>query len=366
MGRIIFEQQSLSFEQIKAGIPETTGTVFIPALQFCQEWLLGKETFRLTTSGSTGLPKTIQLTRHQMEISAKATGQALHLQKGDGALVCLNTAYIAGIMMLVRGLTLEMDLILVTPTSSPLQEVNASQQIDFAAFVPLQLHTMLLEQKEETIQKLNRMKAIIVGGAAVNAELELLIQSLTVPVFSTYGMTETVSHIALRRLNGSERQTEYKTVPGVLIGTDERGCLKILSPATLNEWIQTNDVVELTSPDRFQWLGRADYTINSGGVKIQPEKLESVLEKILPENGIANFFIAGLPHPQLGEAVTLFVEGPMLSFDLSQMKALITERFHFPKAIIVLNTFPKTPTGKTNRAKIIGQYQDYYFSGKHQ
>jgi o-succinylbenzoate---CoA ligase len=367
MGRIISEKQSFSFEQIKAGLPREMDPDLIPAFLFCHEWLNGKEEFILFTSGSTGLPKPIKLTRQQMELSAQATGEALHLRKGDTALVCLNTSYIAGIMMLVRGMVLDMDLVLVAPISSPLDEiVNNPLKIDFAAFVPLQIQT-ILDHNGESVYRLNQMKAIIVGGAPVSQALEQQIQSLSAPVFSTYGMTETVSHIALRRLNGIEKQDDFKVVPGVSIARDERGCLKILSPVTQGQWIQTNDVVVLTGPDRFQWLGRADYTINSGGIKIQPETLETILEKVVMENGISTFFIAGLPHPQLGEAITLFIETDhSIDNTLSEkIKALLTNRFHVPKAIIPLKSFPKTATGKTERTKVTELFKDFY-SGKNQ
>ncbi len=362
MGRIIFNGHSLSFEEIKAGhLPETEIT-FLSALRFCQDWLMGKDSFLLHTSGSTGNPKPITVSRQQMEASAKGTAQALNLCAGDTALVCLNTSYIAGLMMLVRGMVIGMDLILVPPVSSPLREIKRQDSLDFAAFVPLQLQTILREQNPDDLSLLNQMKAIIVGGAAPNDELEEMTGGLSAPVFITYGMTETVSHIALRRLNGKEKEEDYKTLPHVSIDLDERGCLKILAPVTQNQWIQTNDVVVLTGKNSFRWLGRADYTINSGGVKIQPEKVEALLGKLLSENGFSCFFIAGLPHPQLGEAVTLFVESNAEPNEALQEKIRSqVDRFQLPKAILCIPSFPKTATGKIERSRITHDFQEYFF-----
>ncbi len=172
MGQLIFGQESFSFEQIRTYVPaETTADQNrASVLLFCHEWLNGKDSFTLHTSGSTGAPKPIKLTRLQMELSAAATGQALSLTRGDKALVCLNTSYIAGIMMLVRGMVLDLDLILVPPVSSPLSLLPDPVQLDFAAFVPLQLEMLLQDDQHRAI--LNQMKAIIVGGAPVSRELE--------------------------------------------------------------------------------------------------------------------------------------------------------------------------------------------------
>ncbi|HVD99161.1 MAG TPA: AMP-binding protein [Cytophagaceae bacterium] len=363
MGRIFFGQRSYDFAQVKKSMEEKIDPTFSSALQFCHQWLNGQSSFQLFTSGSTGEPKPIELTRAQMETSAQSTCTALQLGQGNTALVCLNTSYIAGIMMLVRGMVADMDLWLTAPVSSPLQEIDPSVPIDFAAFVPLQLQTMLQENDPDVIRRLQNMKAIIVGGAPVSIELAEKINSLSSPVYLTYGMTETVSHIALRRLNGKEKTEDYHILPGVSIDVDERNCLKIRAAVTNNQWIQTNDIVTLTSPSSFLWLGRADYTINSGGVKIQPEKIEQILSKQFVTHGISVFFVAGLPHPILGEALTLFVETeePIADALVKEMSSVL-ERFHIPKAVILLRAFPRTATGKIERSKIKEAYKNYYAS----
>jgi O-succinylbenzoic acid--CoA ligase len=361
MGGISIDNRSFSFEEIKESIPTSLPDYAYSAFYFCKEWLNKKEVFILYTSGSTGQPKPIELTRQQMTASAIATGKALDLNAEDCALVCLNTAYIAGIMMLTRGMVLDMNLILVAPGSSPLRGLKEDVKIDFTAFVPLQLNTVLEEDNQKDIRHLQAMKAILVGGAAVSTELEEKIQLLSSPVYSTYGMTETISHIAIRRLNGIEKQHYYRTLPEVSIGIDERNCLRILSPVTKNEWLQTNDVVEILDKNKFLWLGRADNIINSGGVKIQPEKIEKKLEKELLKTGIKRFFIGALPHIQLGEAITLFIEGnektnPVLLENIKN----VCEKFEIPKAVIYLESFPLTPTGKPDKIILFNKFKNYY------
>jgi O-succinylbenzoic acid--CoA ligase len=361
MGGISIDNRTFSFKEIQESIPASLPDYASSAFHFCKEWLSGNEIFTLYTSGSTGQPKAIELTRQQMLASVLATAKALGLNADDRALVCLNTAYIAGVMMLTRGMTLDMNIRLVAPGSSPLRALSEKEKIDFSAFVPLQLNTMLEERNIEDIRHLQEMKAILVGGAAVSRELEEKIQFLSAPVYNTYGMTETVSHIALRRLNGKEKQPYYHTLPEVSIAVDERSCLKILSPVTKNEWLQTNDVVKILDENKFLWLGRADTIINSGGIKIQPEEIEKKLEKKIAEKGFSQFFIAGLPHSQLGEAVTLFLEGDKDKDPLfvENIKSMI-EKFEVPKAIICLKTFPLTTTGKMDKVKMITEFKNYY------
>lgn len=365
MGGISIDNRTFSFKEIQESIPTALPDYASSAFHFCKEWLNGKEVFTLYTSGSTGQPKPFELTRQQMTDSALATAKTLGLNAEDSALVCLNTAYIAGVMMLVRGMVLNLNLRLVTPGTSPLRTLTEGEKIDFTAFVPLQLTTLLEENNPKDIRHLQKMKAILVGGAAVSKELEEKIQFLSAPVYNTYGMTETVSHIALRRLNGKEKQPYYRTLPEVSIAVDERNCLRILSPGTKNEWLQTNDVVEILDKDTFLWLGRADTIINSGGIKIQPEEIEKKLEKKLTEKGFSQFFIAGLPHGQLGEAVTLFIEGEKGKdlFLLENIKSMV-EKFEVPKGIIYVETFPVTATGKTDKVKMTTEFKNYYLSIK--
>jgi len=323
------------------------------ALTFCRQWEEGQETFVLQTSGSTGTPKPIALTRVQMAASARMTGKVLGLGPGDRALVSLNTQYIGGLMMLVRGIELGLRLVVAEPASLPLAGLGPDVHFHFFSFVPLQLqHT--LETDQTKLELLNGAKAILVGGAPVSAALEEMLGALAAPVYQTYGMTETVSHVALRRLNGPDRQAHYTLLEGVKMTTDERRCAVIDPNLPDLPPVVTNDVVEMLTPATFQWLGRADNMINSGGVKVQAEKIEALVERMFENLRVKNrFFVAGLPHPELGESVALLVEGPPLP---NRTEAHLTHflqhsltKYERPKSVRYVPSFAETPTGKIDK-----------------
>jgi O-succinylbenzoic acid--CoA ligase len=322
-------------------------------LDFVRQWLNGAQEFGLRTSGSTGAPQLIQLRRRQLEASARRTGDFFDLGPGDRALVCLNCEYIGGLMMLVRGLERNMHLTIVEPQADPLALVPASAKFNFAAFVPLQLRTLL---DAGHAPRLNQMKTLLVGGATVDSTLHKDIQQqLTVPVLHTYGMTETCSHVALRRLNGPDASPRYRVLPGIAAAVDARGCLTLRGDVTDDQLIVTNDVVNLDpATHTFEWLGRADFTINSGGVKVQAEKVELVLEVALAELGQSRrCFVAGRPDERLGEQVTAFVEGPALPAPLEErLHQLLTERldrYERPRQLVYAPEFRTTATGKLDR-----------------
>jgi non-ribosomal peptide synthetase component F len=235
------------------------------ALEFCRDWLAGQEDFIVQTSGSTGAPKPITLTRTQMIASAQATAAALSLAAGDPALVCLPTHYIAGRMMLVRGLVVGMPMTLVTPSANPLAAAPAGARFAFTAVVPLQLETLLAADNPTVRSQLAGMKAILVGGGPLSPALTAAAQTCPSPIYHTYGMTETITHIALRRVNGADAGDAFTPLPGVHLRLDDRGCLAICGPMTAGAWVQSNDVVELLADNTFRWLGRSDNVINSGG-----------------------------------------------------------------------------------------------------
>ena len=335
------------------------------AQAFCRVWLSGQTAFTLHTSGSTGVPKPITLTRAQMRASAHLTGQTLGLQPGDAALVCLNIRYVAGIMMLVRGLKLGLRMTIIEPAGNPLATFDpTTNHFDFTAFVPLQLQT-ILETAPEKLPILNSMKAILIGGAATSPALEKALQIITAPVYATYGMTETVSHIALRRLNGPMSSDVFTALSGVVLGTDERGCLHITAAATNFECVQTNDVVQLTDPMQFRLLGRADRIINSGGVKIQPEQVEQAIQNVLsdsslsPEKTSSRLFVAGLPDERLGQRVVVFLENQEIHSTLwASIQASVREQlgaYAVPKEFITVEKFMETPTGKVDQKATIAQ-----------
>lgn len=334
-------------------VPESLTGYEKIAWQFCHDWLSRQEQFTLHTSGSTGTPKPIQLTRRQMAASAAMTGRALNLQSGDSALVNLNVQYIAGVMMLVRSLELDLHLTIVEPSSAPLVAFQADAIFDFQSYVPLQLQT-ILTQTPEKLWIIHSAKAILVGGAPISQALEEQLQIIQAPIYQTYGMTETVSHVALRRVNGAERQDFYQALDSVFFERDERNCLIIHAPALTDAPVVTNDVVELRSSTTFHWLGRADNIINSGGVKVQAEKVEQALERIFSEMGIqCRFFVTGLPDERLSESVTIVIEGELLNKEsensIFQKLQTSLSRYEIPKRILYIPQFAETPTGKVNR-----------------
>jgi O-succinylbenzoic acid--CoA ligase len=321
-------------------------------LELVREWLSGAHEFGLRTSGSTGQPQLIVLKRRQLAASAARTGDYFDLGPGDRALVCLNCDFIGGKMMLVRGLERNMHLTIVEPHADPFDFVPAEEEFDFAAFVPLQLRAVLTAGRAN---RLNKMRAILVGGAGVEPSLLREVEQLKVPVYLTYGMTETASHMALRRLNGPQASPHYRVLPGLHLGQDERGCLTVRGDVTDDQLIVTNDRIELVDKHTFDWLGRVDFVINSGGVKVQAEKVELVLDVALAELGESRrAFVAGQADERLGQAVTAYVEGSPLRTPAEQrLLELLRERlgkYELPKRMVYIPTFQTTASGKLDRA----------------
>ncbi|WP_373513047.1 AMP-binding protein [Persicitalea sp.] len=325
---------------------------------FAIAWLSGRKTFTITTSGSTGTPKEIVLSRTQMIASARLTGQVLNLLEGTYALVCLNVNYIAGMMMLVRGLELGWLITTVKPGSNPLLDVPEEASFDFVALVPMQMSAIL--QDAQTHGRVGVFGKILLGGAAVSEVLLQEIQALGVPVYQSYGMTETVSHVALRRLNGDESQEDYQVMPGIEFGVDERSCLYICGAVTDNRIIQTNDLVEITSSNSFRWLGRADSVINSGGVKISLDKLDQMVGKILQEmNATTDYFSWHEPDEKLGQKLVLFLEEKAAFLNTEILLSKISDRvkrYEIPKAIYFAEQFKRTPTAKIDKKATAQNY----------
>jgi len=326
-------------------------------LQFGRDWQSGCETFTLHTSGSTGEPKPITITRDQMVTSARLTVRALGLQPGDRALVCLSIDYIAGMMMLVRGLECGLPLTIIDPVSRPLAAFSPSARFDFTAMVPLQLQETLNGAPHE-FDILNAMQGVLIGGGPVSQALAAQLQRVSAPLYHTYGMTETVSHIALRRLNGLERSDRFVPFDGVHLQLDARGCLAITSVLSRGETLYTNDLVELHPDGTFVWLGRMDNVINSGGVKVQTEKVETALETCLLHGchgayAKRRFFVGALDDQRLGQAVVAVVEGDAWSPEIEtairgQLQRLLT-RYEVPRHFYFVPTLIETRTGKIDR-----------------
>jgi o-succinylbenzoate---CoA ligase len=322
-------------------------------ISFCKAWLGGREEFVLHTSGSTGRPKEIILHRKQLIQSAMATAKAVSLKASETSLVCLDPAYIGGMMMLVRSLEVGMNIIVVKPCANPFEKLESKNKIHFAALVPYQVKAILDSPQKEFF---NQLETVIIGGAPLDESTRKRLQNFSCQFYETYGMTETISHIALKKINGKNKSAYFETLPNISIRQDERACLCIAAPYLPTE-IVTNDVVELRNFQEFIWLGRFDNVINSGGVKIFPESTEKKIENLFLELNLKNeFFIAGLPDDRLGQSVALLVEGSLTLDQQLQLETKLKKelsKFEIPRSIKTVLKFSKTETGKINRLKTI-------------
>lgn len=300
-----------------------------PVGDFLLDWFDGKPFIEMQTSGTTGTPKLISISKQAMVESALATGDFFGLRPGDKALHCLPVKYVAGKMMLVRAMILGLDLEFVAPNSHPLDHVD--MDFDFVAMVPLQAQNSLTELK--------RVKKMIVGGAAINKNLEKELLKLPTQVYETYGMTETITHIAARKLG----EKAFTVLPGVTISYDDRNCLVIHAPRISDDVIVTNDLVELLNENQFIFMGRVDNVINSGGIKLIPEQIEEKLSHQLTQR----FFIASKPDAELGEKVILVIEGE--AFDLAEGVYKALDKYEKPKEVLFVPKFKETATGKIMR-----------------
>lgn len=319
---------------------------------FLKEWFNEKPFVEVKTSGSTGKPKIIQLQKEYMINSAIATGEFFNLKENTTALLCMSVNFIAGKMMLVRALTLGWQLDIVEPTLSPLK--NIEKNYDFCAMVPLQVNNSL--------EYLHKIKKIIVGGGAVSNDLLAKVKGIKTEVFATYGMTETITHVAIKKMNNinvissAVEKSIYKVLPNIAISIDDRDCLIIDAPRISKEIITTNDLVELVSETEFKWLGRFDTVINSGGIKLIPEQIEEKLSEIISQR----FFVTGIPDTIFGEKLVLVVEGESLKVDtlkieiftkIKQLKQL--NKYEIPKEIHFIKNFIETETQKINRKETL-------------
>ncbi len=331
--------------------PPPAEPYFKSAYDFARAWLDGELEFELNTSGSTGVPKPILLKKNQMEASALMTGSALNLPANTKALVCLNTAFIAGRMMLVRALVLDWAISVVEPVANPLALFGSAIAFDFVAMVPLQLSACL--SGESTRQMVERCGKILLGGAPISLALETQIQQLRVPVYQSYGMTETVSHVALRRVNGPDRTEGYQILDNIDFGVDDRGCLWVQGAVTNFDTVQTNDLVELKPGGTFLWLGRADSVINSGGVKIYLDKLDRIAEQILQEMRVPNaFFLWDEADEKLGQKLVLFLEKMPAVVNVTELLAKFADLvipYEVPKVVYFVEKFRSTPTAKIDK-----------------
>ena len=328
---------------------------------FLSEWNNDSDTVLVHTSGSTGKPKPMMVEKKRMLNSARITCDFLGLKPGDSALLCMSLDYLAGKMVVVRSIERHLHLISVSPSGHPLKDVE--EEITFAAMVPMQVYNTL--QVPEERERLSRIRHLIIGGGAIDAALEQELQALpgNIAIWSTYGMTETLSHIALRRINGDEPSEWYQPFDSVHISQTEEGCLVIDAPQVCAETLVTNDIVEIepyiynkVEKLRFRIKGRKDNVICSGGIKIQIEEVETLLKPHLEKP----FMLAKKKDGKFGEIAVLLSEDEDIKRVEATVRRLLSDesekssdhkkyKYWIPKEFRYVEHLPLTETGKPKR-----------------
>ena len=281
--------------------------------------------------------------KRRMEASARITCQFLGLKRGDTALLCMPLDYIAGKMVVVRAIVWGLKLIDIPPCGHPLKQIDTPPV--FAAMVPMQVFNSMQDASER--QKLWQIKHLIIGGGAINDDMAAELRQHPNAVWSTYGMTETLSHIALRRLSGPQASEWYEPFDGVNVSTNADGCLVIDAPTVCALPLTTNDIAEIAADGRrFRIRGRKDNVICSGGIKLQIEEMEA---KLRPYINVP-FLISKRSDPKFGETVVMIAE----TNDIESLKTICKERlnkYEQPHKYIAVDSIPTTETGKPARAK---------------
>ena len=322
---------------------------------FLSEWNNDSDRVLVHTSGSTGKPKPMMVEKKRMLNSARITCDFLGLKPGDSALLCMSLDYIAGKMVVVRSIERHLHLISVSPSGHPLKDIN--EEITFAAMVPMQVYNTL--QVPEERERLTHIRHLIIGGGAIDASLEKELRSLpgNIAIWSTYGMTETLSHIALRRINGAEASEWYQPFDSVKISQTEEGCLVINAPLVCAETLVTNDIVEIESyiynkveKTRFRIKGRKDNVICSGGIKIQIEEVEEFLKPHLEKP----FMLAKKKDEKFGEIAVLMSEDKEIKTVEATIRRLLSDhKYWIPREFLHVDHLPLTETGKPKRSILL-------------
>lgn len=320
-----------------------TAPKYAELASFLDEWFSTSSFIELQTSGSTGAPKKILVEKKRMINSALMTCSFLGLKESMRSLLAMPLKYIGARMVVVRSLAVGMDLVCTKPSMHPMSELD--RPVDFAALTPSQASASLEDPKQAAL--LAECGCLILGGGAVSSELQTGLSSFKGAVWSTYGMTETLSHVALRRLNGDSADEWYRPLDGVQVGTDERGALFIDAPRIAPVRVQTNDLAQISEDGGFKILGRIDNIINSGGVKIQLEAVEEALAKVIS----SPFMAVGAPDPVYGESCTLLIEGDGLGLTHESNEFHVLDRYARPKHVFSVDSLPRTGSGKPDRAR---------------
>jgi o-succinylbenzoate---CoA ligase len=318
-------------------------------------WNNGQNRFVFFTSGSTGIPKEIIFNREQIIASVQTTKQAFDLNTNCLFFCNLHIDFVAGAMMVFRALVLEADLFVVEPSANPLlnlgrQELllNKYRRRVFFAFAPMQMAEILNDVNSKDLLIL--AKVVLLGGAPVPKAMEEVLIESNLDIYEGYGMTETLSHVALRKL--ADKSKQFKILNNIKFRVSNDGCLELNYPVITNGWLKTNDIAEKINSKMFKILGRADNVINSGGIKLQIEAIE---EKIRDSGIIKNrFFCFGLSDEKYGQKLVIYIESQEKGIDLSDFKSFLG-KFELPKEIIFKDKFAETATLKIDKIKTVNE-----------
>lgn len=356
MNKFFVQNQSFTYEEVKEGAYQFQDEYYHETLNFCRDWLRGKETFTFNTSGSTGSPKSIITDRKHMQISAQGTIDMLGLTSNEKIYLCISSKMIGGAMLLVRGMILGCDITITAPSSNPLASVDSKHEYTLVSFAPMQVFA--LHEDEALRNKLSLFKHVLLGGAPADKQLLNLLGNLPCKVWQTYGMTETLSHVALRELG---KETYYKVMPDVKIRIDERNCLCICAPVTDDQWLVTNDVVKLIDDTHFELLGRIDEVINSGGIKFFSYDIEhAILERFNElEMPPRPMFVCRKTDEKFGEIAVVVMLGEPLNEEMMEdlknhCKATLG-KYAAPKKFYFVDEFERLESGKPDRKATIAK-----------
>lgn len=355
MSYFIFNQQQIPYATLGKVPKKTLDTLSYnqqQALLIAQQWQNGEDVFVVHTSGSTGTPKPIEWKRKFIEISAKQTLAVFDANDDDIIFLCLSVQTAGGVMMLIRGLIGDIPVNVVEPTGNPMEQLTADHNYTLASFVPLQMHHMLTGYDFSSVQKLNKFRKVLVGGASMNNNWSKRFTDLDPEFYHTYGMTETYTHIALRKLNGEKATPRFVPMQGIQVSKDRDERLVINAELTGYADIVTNDRVVIYKDGSFEVLGRIDNVINSGGIKIQLEKIDNALARLKQLMG-REYFTWYEADKELGQKLVAIIKGepidPMDEYEAKVDLRSFLEKYEVPKAFYYIEDFVLTQSGKIQR-----------------
>lgn len=311
---------------------------------FINEWNSSKNNIQVHTSGSTGVPKELTLSREMLIHSALRTNHFFNINSESLLYSCVGPQFIGGKMMYVRANIANAQFFAETPSNRPILNVPHGETIDLLAVVPSQMINILARKNDLPI-----IKNILIGGSAINESLRAEIACSGLRCYETYGMTETASHIALRRISVTDSKP-FELLPGISISSDERDCL-IINLKEDNIEVHTHDIVEIVNDSEFFIHGRIDNVINTGGRKIIVEQLESKLFKLL-QNPVA---LTSLSDRKWGEKLIAIIETETV-LDAAQIRTALKRDLlphEIPKEFIFVNKLPRTLNGKIDRNALL-------------